>query len=53
VSFNEAEDTQKDNANATTVLDTGGWYAFAGFGSFVTVSSDTTVAFALKGGFPV
>ena len=53
VSYNEAEDTQKDNANATAVLDTGNWYLFVAWGSSATVSGDTTMSFKLTGGFPV
>ena len=53
MSWNEAEDTQKDNANATAVLDSGNWYLFVAWGSSATVSGDTTMAFKLTGGFPV
>ena len=53
VSYNEAEDTQKDNASATQILDTGRWYLFLAWGSSTTVSGDTTMSFKLTGGFPV
>ena len=52
VSFNTAEDQQKDNASATQLLDTGRWYAWIGYGSFNVISgSSVTPIISLKGGF--
>ena len=53
VSWNEANDQQKDNVDATQVLDSGDWYLFLAYGAGTTISGDTTIQLKLNAGFPL